>query len=164
VVVRPIESRSAHTASSRGTPIACSTGDGSTAPLAHAAPADTATPRASSAISRWSLRAPGTTRSPCSGSRGARSPWITASGSAAECRPRAARAARAARALGRELARRALGRHAEADDAGQVLGAAAPPALVRAAAEQRLERRAARSDQRARRPWVRRACAPRSRA
>src|SRR5439155_27332628 len=62
VVVRPIESRSAQIATARGTPIAVSTGEGSTAPLAHAAPAEAATPRASRAISRWSLRAPGTER------------------------------------------------------------------------------------------------------
>ena len=72
--------RTAPTASSRGTPIAASTCDGSTLPLWHAEPDEQATPDMSSASSIDSLSVPGTEMFRMCGARGAPAACTTASG------------------------------------------------------------------------------------
>src|SRR5437773_2215579 len=82
----PNENRSAATPSSRGTPIAVSTCDGSTAPVEHAEPDEQAIPARSRCISRASLSVPGLDPH---GTPPARSPApaaLTASGTTASSR------------------------------------------------------------------------------
>ena len=70
----PSERRSDPTASSRGTPMAASTWDGSTAPLAQDDAAEAATPASSSRKSRASLSTPGEAQVGSPAARPARSP------------------------------------------------------------------------------------------
>ena len=104
--------------------------------------------RAPSAGGRCARR--GTRRSPCSAAAARARRGPRRRGRARAARPRSARAARAAARARPPRSRAASSAaSAEADDAGQVLGAAAAAVLVGAAAEQRLERRVAPHHQRA---------------
>src|SRR2546422_8204188 len=83
VLSLPNENRSAATPSSRGTPIAVSTCDGSTAPVEHAEPEEQAIPARSRCISRASLSVPGIDTLVMCGARRPCAAVITASGTTA---------------------------------------------------------------------------------
>src|SRR4029077_18553251 len=86
VLSLPKENRSAAMPSSRGTPIAVSTCDGSTDPVLHADPDEQAMPARSRCISRASLSVPGIETFEMCGARSACQPLITASGTIASRR------------------------------------------------------------------------------
>ena len=159
---RPSVRRSAPSASSRGTPIAASTCDGSIAPPRTPTPRWRTRPprRAGTAAPR--SRCPRCTRAP------SRPPC--ASRGTVSCTPGSSRR-RARRPAGRAAQRCAAARSARStigepqrlghrDDAGHVVRAAAPLALLPAADEHRLERDAARGRPARRRPSAHRTCAP----
>src|SRR5256886_14771164 len=82
----PNENRSAATPSSRGTPMAVSTCDGSTAPVEHAEPEEQAIPARSRCISSASLSVPGIDTLVTWGARRPCAPLITASGTTTSSR------------------------------------------------------------------------------
>src|SRR5690348_3176489 len=82
----PNEKRSAATPSSRGTPMAVRTCEGSTAPVEHADPDEQAIPARSKCIKRASLSVPGIDTFETCGARGPRAALTTASGTTASSR------------------------------------------------------------------------------
>ncbi len=139
-VSRDREKRTAPSSAAIGTFIAFSTCDGACEPAEQAAPVETATPSRASIVATASASTPAQAIALVFGRRSALAPSTAASGMRAD---EAAFEPVAQRAHARRVAAQArdgdLGRLAEADDARDVLGAAAAGALLPAAVNQRLE-------------------------
>src|SRR5207245_1798680 len=103
----PNENRSAATPSSRGTPMAVSTCEGSTAPVEQADPEEQAIPARSRCISNASLSVPGIDTLETCGARGPRAALITASGTTATSRRSSSSRSAATRAANSACARAA---------------------------------------------------------
>ena len=140
----------APSASSRGTPMATSTCDGSTAPVEQAEPPEAATPARSRCMSSASLSAPATATLSTCGARSAPSPLTTRSGTTA--RSRAASSSRSARSRAASAgcsAAASVRGAPERHRAGHVLGAGPDAVLLAAAVDDRLDGLAVAHDQRA---------------
>ena len=137
LVVGPSVRRRLDRASSLGTPMARSTGLGSSAPLAQAEPADAQTPASSSRTSSASLSMPGMRRWRCPGARARSAAVTTASGMA--CAAAGSPGRHAGPGPGRWLSIRPARASERATPsptiAGDVLGPAAQLALLTAAVQ-----------------------------